>query len=265
MYFNRLISCFTALVFAVVASAQSVTNVDANQEGKTIVVTYDLLEKANINLYVTQDGGKTKILIPRSFLGGDVGNKISPGTNKRILWRVLEQYPNENFQGENMSFIVQAKPIMRFFALFNMGYSFDSGMNVGASIGQLGQIGWYAKAVTSLSFPKSADFECDEGGKIDGVLPAYSGVASNYKAYGVAGVVFRVAAPVYLNAGIGYGSRVCDWEITDGRWAKNVARSYSGLAIDAGILARLNSIIFSAGVTLVKGSVDIGLGVGYLF
>ena len=114
-----------------------------------------------------------------------MGKQISPGTNKRILWRVLEQYPNQTFQGENMSFIVKAEPIMRFFALLNVGYSFDSGVNVGVSIGQLGQIGWYAKAVSSLSFPKSADFECNENGAIDGILPAYSGVANSYKVYGV--------------------------------------------------------------------------------
>ena len=262
---KRILLIFVLFVNPIIGIAQSITNVDANQEGKSIAVTFDLNEMADISLYVTQDGGRTKTLIPQAYLAGDAGKKVTPGSEKKILWRVLDQYPNQNFQGENMSFIVKGKPSMRFFVMLNAGYSIDSGFNTGFTIGQFGFIGWYAKTISTLAMPKPADFECDEKGYVDGILPAYSGKASKFKAYGVAGITVRMGAPVYLNAGVGYGARVYEWETTDGRWVKNLPGSYSGLAIDAGLMTKVKNIVISAGSTLVSGNVDINVGVGYVF
>ena len=254
-----------ALIMASVANAQSITNVDANQEGKSIAITYDLNEMSDISLYFTQDGGATKTLIPQAFLAGDTGRKVAPGMEKKVLWRVLDQYPNQNFQGENMSFIVEGKPSMRFFAILNAGYSLDSGINMGTTIGQYGSIGWYLKAMTTFATPQDSEFECDENGYVDGIFPAYSGIASTFKAYGIAGVTIRLGKPVYLNAGLGYGTRVYDWQTADGKWVKNVPGSYNGLAIDAGLMAKLGNIALSAGTTLVNGKIDLCLGMGCVF
>ena len=254
-----------AFVTASVANAQSITNADANQEGKAIAVTYDLSEMASISLYLTQDGGKTKTLIPQAYLSGDAGNRVSPGKEKKILWRVLDQYPNQNFQGENLSFIVKGTPSMRFVAMLNAGYSLDSGFNAGVTVGQLGFIGWYVKGMTTFSAPKNSEFTCDENGYVDGTLPAYSGKANTFKAYGVAGVNVRLGIPLYLCAGVGYGTRVYDWQTTDGNWVMNLPGSYSGVAIDAGLMARIECIALSAGATLIGGTVDFSLGVGYVF
>lgn len=265
MNIKIIITGLSALMLSAICQAQSITNVDANQEGKSIAVTYDLNEMADISLYVTQDGGRTKTLIPQAYLAGDAGKKVTPGSEKKILWRVLDQYPNQNFQGENMSFIVKGKPSMRFFAMLNAGYSLDSGFNMGASVGQLGFIGWYVKGMTTFAAPQNSEFECDENGYVDGSLPAYSGNASKFKAYGIAGITVRMGIPVYLNAGVGYGARVYEWETTDGRWVKNLPGSYSGLAIDAGLMTKVKNIVISAGSTLVGGNVDINVGVGYVF
>ena len=262
---KRISLSLAVFVLPILSFAQKVTNVDANQEGKAIAVTYDLNEMADISLYVTQDGGRTKTLIPQAYLAGDSGKKVQPGHENKILWKVLEQYPNQNFQGENMSFIVKGKPSMRFFAMLNAGYSFDSGFNAGLSFGQIGQFGWYGKAMTTFSFPKNSEFESDENGMVDGMLPAYSGKSSTFKAYGIAGLTVRLGAPVFLMAGVGYGARVYDWETTDGRWVKNTPGSYSGLAIDAGVMTKINNIAISFGATLVSGKVDLSLGVGYVF
>ncbi len=77
-----LIVLAASLATASFASAQSITNVDANQEGKAIAVTYDLNEKANISLFATQNGGVTKTAIPLKYTSGDVGKNVSPGTEK---------------------------------------------------------------------------------------------------------------------------------------------------------------------------------------
>lgn len=263
--FRYVVLIIAALASASVARAQNITNVDANQEGKSIAITYDMKEKANVSLYLSQDGGKTKSLIPQAYLTGDFGKNVSPGTNKKVLWHVLNQYPNQNFQGENLSFIVKAKPSMRFFAMLNAGYSLDSGINLGASVGQLGLIGWYVKGMTTLEKPKGSEFESDEVGYVDGILPAYSGNANKFKAYGVGGITLRLGIPVYCNVGLGYGTRVYEWETTDGRWVKNLPGSYCGLAIDAGFMAKLSSIVLSVGATLIGGNMDLNVGIGYVF
>ena len=260
-----LIVLAASLATASFASAQSITNVDANQEGKAIAVTYDLNEKANISLFVTQNGGVTKTAIPLKYTSGDVGKNVSPGTEKKILWRVLDQYPGQDFRGENLSFIVTGKPCMRFFAMLNAGYSLDSGFNAGLTIGQIGFIGWYVKGMTTFSAPKSTEFECDAQGYVDGTLPAYSGVSNTFKAYGIGGVNIRLVIPLYLNVGLGYGARNYAWETVDGKWVKNVPGSYSGLAIDAGIMGRFGSFALSLGATYLGKSVDFCVGVGIVF
>ena len=263
-------------MLSAICQAQSITNVDANQEGKSIAVTYDLNEMADISLYVTQDGGRTKTLIPQAYLAGDAGKKVSLGSEKKILWRVLDQYPNQNFQGENMSFIVKGSPSMRFFSTLNGGYSMDSGFMLGATVGQLGLIGWYLKGMTTLSFPKGSSFESNLNGYVDETLPAYSGVGSKSKAYAIVGANVRLVIPLYINAGIGYGGRVCEWQTSDGKWVKvketdtdgvHTPQSYSNLAVDLGLMAKFQNIVVSFGTTAIflGRDFDFYIGVGYLF
>lgn len=253
------------LSFAINAFAQYIDHVDANQEGKAIAITYELGEMADITLFVTQDGSSIKTQIPKAYLVGDVGKKVKPGKDKKILWRVTEQYPDQDFQGEDLSFIVKGKPSMRFFAMLNGGYSFDSRVNAGFTIGQIGQFGWYLKGMTTFTMPQNSEFECDENGYADGIMPAYSGLASTFKAYGVGGITVRLGIPVYLNVGVGYGTRVYDWETNDGRWVKNVPGSYSGMAIDAGVMLRMGSALLSVGSTMINGNFDVCLGLGIVF
>lgn len=254
-----------ALCVTNVARAQKVTEVDANQEGKAIAVTYNLDEKADISLFLTYDGGKTKIAVPRDYTSGDIGKKVSPGSEKKILWRVLDQYPDRNFQSSGLSFIVNGKPCMRFFAMADAGYSIDSGFITGLTVGQLGLIGWYVKGMTTLSAAKPTIYECDIHGYIDGILPAYSGKSNKSEAYGVAGMTIRMGAPVYLKLGAGYGAKTCEWETTDGKWIKNAGLSSNGLAIDAGVIGKINNIALSAGATYLGKNVDLYIGVGYVF
>lgn len=273
MYFNyhpmRILRAFLPLIAALgianIAAAQSVTNVDANQEGKAIAITYDLNEKANVSVYVTDNAGYSKIRIPQTYLSGDTGKNVRPGKEKKALWHVLDQYPDQDFQADFLSFIVVAKPVMQFYATVNGGYSPDSGAMLGATIGQVGTIGWYVKGMATLSSTPAAVFECDEHGAIDGILPAYSGASKKSKFFGVAGINLRLGAPVYLYAGVGYGARNLTWELADGRWVKHLTGSYKGVAIDAGLMGKIGHIALSAGATLVSGKVDFNAGVGYVF
>ena len=168
---------------------------DANQEGKSIVITYDLKETSSISLYYTRDGGKTKTSVPQKYTSGDIG-KVKPGVQKRIVWRVLDQYPNQGFQGEDISFIVKGSPLRKFFTTINTGFAMGAGFQVGLSVGQLGKFGWYLKGITTLSMPHTTEYECDERGVVNNIQPAYSGMANTSKAYGIAGLIIRVRAAV---------------------------------------------------------------------
>jgi hypothetical protein len=86
---------FILLIFAPISSAvaQQINNVHFEQNGKTIVVTYDLREikkrqTAAISLYYSQDGGNTWSSRLHQ-VSGDVGKNIAAGTNKKITWNAL--------------------------------------------------------------------------------------------------------------------------------------------------------------------------------
>jgi hypothetical protein len=129
----------------------------------------------------------------------------------------------------------------------------------------MGSIGWYVKGITTPSVAKEVQFVGDENGAVSGIYPAYSGIGNKFKAYGVAGLNIRMGAPIYLCAGAGYGIKTFDWETVDGKWVRYSPDSYSGLAIDAGLLAKFNKIAVSIGATYMGGSIDICGGIGWVF
>ncbi len=84
--------------------AQNVSDVAFYQEGKNIVVTYLLDEKADVTVQVSTDGGAT-YSAPLKHVSGDVGKDITVGA-KQIIWDVLAEY--DSFTGDNVVFLVQA-------------------------------------------------------------------------------------------------------------------------------------------------------------
>jgi formylglycine-generating enzyme required for sulfatase activity len=87
------------------AIAQSVSQVEISQIGKTMVVEYVLeaIEAQEILLYLSQDGGVT-FSKPLEKVSGDIGRGVLPG-KKRIVWNVLEEIPE--LVGDNVVFLVQ--------------------------------------------------------------------------------------------------------------------------------------------------------------
>ena len=109
---NMKYSVITMLLIVVgfaTASAQTVTNVTAEQVDKTIHVLYDLDKQADITLFLSTDGGNTYTKLYR--VSGDVGSGISAG-HKTIIWDVLEEM--EKFVGDNIVFKVKAEGAMSF-------------------------------------------------------------------------------------------------------------------------------------------------------
>lgn len=88
--------------------AQFITNVRAEQNGKDIIVFYDVLKLpydhvVDVTLWVAVDGKNYEG--PLRSVSGDVGQDITGGRGKRITWRVLEEY--EQLIGDKIVFKVE--------------------------------------------------------------------------------------------------------------------------------------------------------------
>jgi len=81
------------LILPALAFPQRIENVKAGQEGKKIIIYYDLTgaqqgEKFYISVYCSTDGGNYFGNALRR-VEGDVGDNITAGYNKRIIWDVF--------------------------------------------------------------------------------------------------------------------------------------------------------------------------------
>ena len=100
LVFFLLLSVFTA----VCSFGQTVSNVDAYQEGKNIIITYDTDKAGFVDfVFCSTDGGRTWSK-PLRQVTGDV-NKQVPAGSHRIVWDVLAE--REKLVGENISFKVE--------------------------------------------------------------------------------------------------------------------------------------------------------------
>jgi len=98
---------FVALcLLALMATAQNVTNVRFEQEGKMVKIYYDLSEEADISIYLSTDGGKTYESSPLGHLSGHAGKSVAAGTSRCAVWDVLAD--REKLQGNNIRFKIVA-------------------------------------------------------------------------------------------------------------------------------------------------------------
>ncbi len=135
---------FNASIFS-----QSVDNVRLEQQGKQIIIYYDLITdgyKGNftVNAYYTQDYGKT--YIPLKSVAGDADTNISSGRQKKIVWDVLDDV--DELKGD-IKFKVTANPEKKYtFLDYDLFLSYGIIKNhlpIGGRIGILGpnKIGGY--------------------------------------------------------------------------------------------------------------------------
>ena len=104
---KRIYTLFLSLVCfgAVCSFGQTVSNVDAYQEGKNIIITYDTDKAGSVgDVYCSTDGGRTWGE-PLKQVTGDV-NKQVPAGSHRIVWDVLSE--REKLSGANICFKVVA-------------------------------------------------------------------------------------------------------------------------------------------------------------
>lgn len=80
-------SLFILIISNNIFASNRVASVNAYQKGKNIVITYQLLELANIKVYVSTDEGKT--FSPLKNISRDIGDNVKLGNKQMFLIRTM--------------------------------------------------------------------------------------------------------------------------------------------------------------------------------
>lgn len=263
--------CYLILGFLLLSAfpmmAQQI--VDVHQSGDKIIIEYDLSQPAEfVRLYVSTDGG-ANYRGPLKQVTGDVQN-VPAGYNHSITWDVLKEF--KTFESDNVKFKLSIKLKEKWhketFVTANVAYSFMPQASFGFSVGQVRHFGWFVSAMTNGGFKGMGSIpECDANGYVDGnYLPMYSGATTTDRLSVIAGGMMRVAEPLCLRVGLGYGVRNLCWADTEGNWYKNKANSLQGIDASAGMQLHLNGFVLSLeAVTTNFQTIEGKLGLGYAF
>lgn len=258
-----------SLLFAATLAAQPrITNLEAYPSGKSIALTYDLNEDANVYLYYSNNNGNTFRKLKSEFLSGECGNRVKAGEHRKTLWHVLDENNNENFQGY-AQFKAKALPCFNPFVLATGAISSTKGWSAGLMAGMCGVAGFYVKGSTNFSANKKCDYTCGKDGLInyhgESVLPFYSGkkAVNNWMVTG--GAMIRMYIPLYFYVGGGYGQRNLNWEMTNGGWVNNAAGTYRGFTGDIGLMGNIKHFAISLGVSSINFKyTEFSIGLGYM-
>ena len=151
------------------------------------------------------------------------------------------------------------------FATANFAYSLAPQASFGFSVGQVKKFGWFVSAMSNFGFKaKQYHYTADADGFIDGEYPYYIGESCSTRISVLGGVMYKVAEPLYLRAGVGYGQRVKSWYISDGRLVKMSGDSWTGVDASLGAQLHLKGIVLSLDAVMTSfKDVEAKIGVGY--
>jgi hypothetical protein len=277
---RKYIILLFVLFSATLLRAENASNIRVRQEGKAIVVTYDLSKNSVVRLLMAS--GKSNQYTELKAVTGNVGKGVSAGQNRKIVWKPLEE--KEKFIAQNVRFKVEAMGSYDYYAqnakiktvvMGQMGYSVAPQLSYGAMIGQMYKgIGWYVSGRSNFQFNTPAELACNEQGYIDGERPFYTGNISTTHYIINAGFMMNVLEKTTKNKfntlgfylGGGYGKRELQWETTDGLWVKYAPTSHTGFSGNIGLFGSVYGITLSVGVNTINFKyVEVEAGIGYMF
>lgn len=254
---------------AILCCAQpKISNLEVFASGKSIALTYDLSEDADVSFYVSENGGKTYRKLSAQYLSGECGYRVKAGEHKKALWHVLDETNNEDFRCY-AQFKAKALPCFSPFVLATGGFSMTKDWSAGLMAGMCGVAGFYVKGSTNFAANKQCDYTCGADGLInyegEQVLPFYSGNKSVANWMVTAGTMVRLYIPLYFYVGGGYGQHNLYWEMTDGSWVNNTAGTYRGFTGDVGLMGNIKHFAISVGVSSINFRyTEFSIGLGYM-
>lgn len=276
-------SIIILLLYALISSlsAQQVTNISAQQEGREIAIYYDLSSRAHITLSVRANG---KRLHPE-MLSGAIGKNVEAGTRKRIAWGVLTEQKGR-FKADNVVFTVRAFAPWRTFVMAEAGLSpAPFQYSAGIMTGMVSRVGWYFKARTSFQYAPTDGYidiwsnSCDIFDKTDNLINTIPSVAMPYVLSGErrcsqwvvdGGLIARVHYSNdwmwYVYAGGGYGARQLFLQTNDKQWLMYKPTSFKNFSIDVGAIMTYKQLALTAGVNTIGFKyMEFQVGIGYIF
>lgn len=272
-----LLSLFPVSSFAQFKLNVKVTNIEVH--GATFTINYDAvaegIEWYEVALFLSVDGGKSFKTEPLKQVSGDVGVVKSAG-HKHIVWKARNE--QSVLTGTDLVFkvgVLKKKELVRnrFFVLANVavnpgGFSnFSSAMSYGLTIGWAKRFGVYLKGRSNFKFTKT-QIECNSSGEAADGNGWYwmTGESQVSRLNATGGLLVYAGRGIYLYAGGGYGSRTLAWKTTDGQWAKITDYSFSGVALDLGLMAKFGPVSVSLGANCTSFKyLEPELGVGVIF
>lgn len=151
------------------------------------------------------------------------------------------------------------------FVTLNAGMSTHGDLSYGLTFGQVKRFGWFASVMTNFNFKGfKKDYECDSDMMVDGNYPFYTGKQSFTTLSVTGGFMMKVAKPVVIKIGVGYGVRNLVYETVDGKWVRNKAESIQGLDVNLGTQLNFGGFVISLDcVTASFKEFEAKIGLGY--
>lgn len=278
---RRYIFLIVCIFSAIGIWAENATNVRVRQEGKSIVVTYDLSQKSVVRLLMAS--GSSEVYTELQAVTGDVGN-VAAGKNRKVVWKPLDEH--KKFVAKNVRFKVETQSAYEYYTQNakiktlvsgQLGYSVAPQLSYGVMIGQMYKgIGWYITGRSNFHFQEPTQLHVDDQGCIDGSTQFYTGNVSKSHYVIIGGVMVnflewsRLTKNKFNTFGLyiggGYGKREIQWETTDGLWVKYAPTSHAGFSGNLGVFGSLYGVTLNVGLNTINFKyLEVELGVGYMF
>lgn len=127
------------------------------------------------------------------------------------------------------------------------------------------RLGFYLKGRSNFT-KESYKSVCHEDGTSEGAMIWTTG-REKHPAWNLgAGVIFKIAGPLGIYAGSGYGNRTTLWEEASRSWAKVEEYSFKGACADAGIVLDISNFTASLGISSItfrNPSLEMGVGLRF--
>jgi len=108
------------------------------------------------------------------------------------------------------------------------------------------------------------DYVADTDGYVDGEMPTYTGESCSTRISVMGGALMKVAEPLYLRAGVGYGMRVKSWYTTNNALVNIPDDSWTGVDASLGAQVHLKGFVLSFDVVTTNfKNMELKAGVGY--
>ena len=283
---HKYIILLLILLSAITSFAENATNVRVRQEGKSIIITYDLSQKSVVRLLMASSNSESYTEL--KSISGNVGKGVPAGENRKIVWKPLEE--NEKFIAQNVRFKVEAQSAYEYYTqnakiktlvMGQVGYSVAPQLSYGVMIGQMYKgIGWFANARSNFQTKHSTELHTwygSDGWGSAGYLdetPFFSGKSN--KSHFDVNVGFMMnflewstknkfnTFGCYL--GVGYGDRTLQWETTDGTWVNISNHTYKGVSANIGFFGSISGATISAGISTINFEyMEVEMGIGFMF